>query len=307
MSNAELPVQVGLWVMVGFTVLFLSLRIYSKLSRHRALWWDDYALVAAWVMVVIGSGFISAFAAPSSGIVTASSDRVLLLFNICSMFCALASAWSKSAFALTLTRLTERAGTIFLWFIIATVNIAYTVFSISAWGRPCVVQSNSHMYLAGACWSPTAKIAVPLAVVLYSSLMDFTLALFPWKILWHTDMKNREKVGLGIAMSFGVLAGIIAVKRAVNMLGVDPVANGSYYHGRVIQCIWNVAEPCVTIVAQCIPTLRALLVDRKSRKLDADSAETYEEILKQQTVRCWNGSSHAISSSDHDFQSPSES
>ena len=39
----------------------------------------------------------------------------------------------------------------------------------------------------------------------YSGLMDFVLALLPWSILWHLQMKRREKIGVGIAMSLGIL------------------------------------------------------------------------------------------------------
>lgn len=35
--------------------------------------------------------------------------------------------------------------------------------------------------------------------------MDFILALFPWVILWRIQMKKREKFGVLIAMSMGVL------------------------------------------------------------------------------------------------------
>jgi hypothetical protein len=51
----EGPVDVGpyllrvIWVLAALSGLFLGLRLYSKLWRHRPLWWDDYCLVAAWV------------------------------------------------------------------------------------------------------------------------------------------------------------------------------------------------------------------------------------------------------------------
>jgi hypothetical protein len=35
--------------------------------------------------------------------------------------------------------------------------------------------------------------------------MDFALALFPVILIWHLQMGNREKFGVLIAMSLGVL------------------------------------------------------------------------------------------------------
>jgi hypothetical protein len=35
--------------------------------------------------------------------------------------------------------------------------------------------------------------------------MDMLLALLPWKVIWKLQMKEKEKLGVGIAMSMGVL------------------------------------------------------------------------------------------------------
>jgi len=35
--------------------------------------------------------------------------------------------------------------------------------------------------------------------------MDFTLAVLPWTFLWKLRMRKREKVGILIAMSMGVM------------------------------------------------------------------------------------------------------
>ncbi len=39
----------------------------------------------------------------------------------------------------------------------------------------------------------------------YSGIMDFVLALLPWKVIWKLQMKRKEKVGIALAMSMGVL------------------------------------------------------------------------------------------------------
>ncbi len=38
-----------LWTMMALSGTFLSLRLYSKLTRSRSLWWDDYFIIVAWV------------------------------------------------------------------------------------------------------------------------------------------------------------------------------------------------------------------------------------------------------------------
>jgi hypothetical protein len=42
-------------------------------------------------------------------------------------------------------------------------------------------------------------------VGLYSGAIDITLAILPWKLLWITELNGKEKIGVGIAMSMGVL------------------------------------------------------------------------------------------------------
>jgi hypothetical protein len=36
--------------------------------------------------------------------------------------------------------------------------------------------------------------------------MDFVLALLPWKVIWKLQMKRKEKVGVALAMSMGILS-----------------------------------------------------------------------------------------------------
>jgi hypothetical protein len=38
-----------IWLLASIAALFLGLRIYSKVSRGRSLWWDDHFLVASFV------------------------------------------------------------------------------------------------------------------------------------------------------------------------------------------------------------------------------------------------------------------
>lgn len=39
----------------------------------------------------------------------------------------------------------------------------------------------------------------------WSALMDFSLAVLPWKILWKLQMRTAEKIGACVAMSLGIL------------------------------------------------------------------------------------------------------
>jgi hypothetical protein len=59
--------------------------------------------------------------------------------------------------------------------------------------------------LPGSCWDENAKIAYDIFAGVYSGIMDFTLAMMPWKIVWSIQMRRKEKLGVAIGMSMGIL------------------------------------------------------------------------------------------------------
>jgi hypothetical protein len=51
----------------------------------------------------------------------------------------------------------------------------------------------------------------------YSALMDLTLAFLPWKLIWGLQMKRKEKIGVAVAMSCGIFAGITAIIKTTHI------------------------------------------------------------------------------------------
>jgi len=90
--------------------------------------------------------------------------------------------------------------------------------------------------------------------------MDITLALLPWRLIWGLQMKMKEKIGVAVAMSCGVFAGITAIIKTTKipaMASADPGPGVDLF-------VWGNAESCVTIIAACIPILRVLIRDVKT-------------------------------------------
>jgi len=83
--------------------------------------------------------------------------------------------------------------------------------------------------------------------------MDFLLAILPWKLFWALQMKRHEKIGIGICMSLGAVAGATAVVKTINL---PKLTTGDLYDA-VDLVLWDIAEACVTMVAICIPILRS--------------------------------------------------
>jgi hypothetical protein len=45
--------------------------------------------------------------------------------------------------------------------------------------------------------------------------MDVALALLPWTMIWGLQLRTSEKIGIGIAMSVGILSGICGIMKVV--------------------------------------------------------------------------------------------
>lgn len=156
---------------------------------------------------------------PSMNIIGAASGTFTLT----------AIAWSKTSFALTLLRITTGWLRRAVWVIIISMNIALGVTALVHWVscRP-VHKFWDTSVKEGFCWPmevisivdisangmsvplswtfPSAlSRACSLTTLAYSASMDFLLALFPWYIIKGLQMQRREKLGVAVAMSMGIL------------------------------------------------------------------------------------------------------
>jgi len=113
---------------------------------------------------------------------------------------------SKSSFALTLVKLFKGSRIRwFLWFAIVTICLFMTMSFVVMYARCTPVKRNWDITIEGTCWDNDAVTAFSMFAAGYSALMDFVLALLPWKLVKNLQMKRREKIGVALAMSMGVL------------------------------------------------------------------------------------------------------
>ncbi|KXH32856.1 hypothetical protein CSIM01_04349 [Colletotrichum simmondsii] len=139
------------------------------------------------------------------------------------------------------------------------------VHSILVWRPTCGAES---AFSLGSCWSINSGIWMNMIGSIVSAVTDFGLALIPIYSVWDLQMVKREKVGVAVAMSIGVLvtdyngrAGIVAVLKAVEALEVTRVVGTEFSRRLAVLSIWIHAEPNATIIAASIPVLRVLIRD----------------------------------------------
>jgi hypothetical protein len=66
-ADMESPADFGpllnlaIWTLAGSSTVFLGLRLLAKHRGKRALWYDDYLLIAAWVCFLPGVGWTGSY------------------------------------------------------------------------------------------------------------------------------------------------------------------------------------------------------------------------------------------------------
>lgn len=205
------------WSMTGVAALFLGTRIYVKLTQHKHLWWDDHLLVASWFMLVAFSSTISYGTTigvgqhmdnvGASGPLGPGPDMngLQLVVIIATVFSVVGCAWSKTSFAITLLRLTDGTMYYVIWFVIVSMNavLIFNAILQFLWCQPASVAW--HSGAGGTCWSKGVIIYYSIAAASYSATMDIFLALVPWTIIMKLQMETKEKIGVAVCMSLGIV------------------------------------------------------------------------------------------------------
>lgn len=139
-------------------------------------------------------------------------------------FIVTAAVWSKTSFAITVYRLSSRKVKWLLIFIVVSMNLAMGLGCIFSWVTCHPTRKAWDPVVEGTCWSietlnkysifSSCTLLFPItnnAMILltrflaYSGTMDFVLAVLPWTLLWNVQMRTKEKVGVLLAMSMGIL------------------------------------------------------------------------------------------------------
>lgn len=130
---------------------------------------------------------------------------LLVLVDVAGTLSVTAAIWSKTSFAITLLPLTEGWPHRTTWFILISMNIAMTLSALFPWVSCTPVQKTWDLHVDGTCWDPKVTVHYNIFSGVYSACCDVALALLPWQFIWGLTMGKKEKIGVGIAMSMGIV------------------------------------------------------------------------------------------------------
>ncbi|KAJ4333205.1 hypothetical protein N0V95_009486 [Ascochyta clinopodiicola] len=261
------PLIVGItWWLTLLCGGFLALRIYAKMSRRQGLWWDDHILITSWVLLLIEAiltqiGQLLGFGKRTVDIDPNNLLIIALWTSIGASVSCFASTLSKISFGVTLLRLTSGPLRWFVWFCIVTLFLFMLPSAFITWIQCTPTAKAWNPTIEGKCWDATITVNYGIFNAAWCAAADFALALLPWKLILGLQMRMREKVGVGIAMSMGVLAGVCAIVKGVYLI---QLRQGDFsYNGKDVT-IWTVVETAVAIIGASIPVLRVFFREKVS-------------------------------------------
>jgi hypothetical protein len=77
--------------------------------------------------------------------------------------------------------------------------------ALITWIRCSPIEKAWNNQIEGECWDPSITINYGIFNAAWCAAADFALALIPWWLIWGLQLNIREKIGVGIAMSMGIL------------------------------------------------------------------------------------------------------
>jgi len=121
-----------------------------------------------------------------------------LASNFAGTFAIIGVILSKDSFALTLLRITIGWPRYVIWFVIATISSMMAIVAVFTW-TTCTSPGQTN------CVSSDVFVNFSIFAGAYSAAMDLVLAILPWKMIWGLKMDTKEKIGISVAMSLGIL------------------------------------------------------------------------------------------------------
>ncbi|RYO08635.1 hypothetical protein AA0119_g1411 [Alternaria tenuissima] len=252
--------SIATWCLVGVSGAFLIVRLIIQKSQRR-LWIDDLLLGLSWtlllVQVILNQLAINLGYGRHALDVNLSNFNTMIYYGASELTISIiAITLSKISFGVTLLRLTSGWTRYYVCFAITTLAVFAIPAATVPWTQCKPIAKTFLDILPGTCVDKRPSVRYGNFQAIWSAMMDVSLALLPWKILWNVQMRTAEKIGVGLAMSLGVFAGAIAIVRAhyIEKLAVLDTSYDSY-----TSIIWASAEAAMAIVATSIPVLRVVL------------------------------------------------
>ncbi|KAI4089242.1 MAG: hypothetical protein LQ348_005966 [Seirophora lacunosa] len=247
---------------VGVMIIFVFVRMYTKVYILKSIGWDDYTCMFAAVSSVVYLGFLMALYALGFGV----HEWDITYHNLESLLSkegkTLSALWGPTMFFTKLSLLLlyhrifapDRVTKYLVYFGILYCFVLYTSFLLLTF---LLCQST----LEGSC-----EREMDLFVLIsrgFNVLADIYLLIIPIAAVAKLHMPLRQKVGVSAVFFAGMLAclsGILALYYRTQLLSTRDIT----WHSTPV-FIFTVLEINTGIIVSCMPTMPALIHDTRSQ------------------------------------------
>ncbi|KAF4634671.1 hypothetical protein G7Y89_g3427 [Cudoniella acicularis] len=276
-----------MWTQTGLALIFVLMRLWTRIKINRVAGWDDYLISLSWLMLMPYTVACTAAALKGFGrhVTEITPEQFVAATRaeiIGQTFCIIGIATSKASAAIFLLRIT-----IIQWhrYVLYSLMLAVSVMCFF-----CALFDFVRCDPVAHVWNPTlpAKCfisdqgfaSLSIAVGIASTVADFVLATLPWFILWNLKMKQKEKILIACSMSLGFFAMTCGIFRAIALTALN--SRSDYSYDTVGLILWSSTELMLTILTATIPTLRPLYnrlrgVSSRGEYHDSDRGYQFED------------------------------
>ncbi|CRK11726.1 hypothetical protein BN1723_009478 [Verticillium longisporum] len=228
-------VNASIWSLFALATIALALRLYSRIRIVRlGVQQDDWVLIAGWAIILVASGVMSGLMAI---FLHSGSLKKITLARIHHNLQSIALGLTKTSFGLTLLRLMPGGWEAkLIYVVLITMNFQFAVHIIAVWQMICGAPDEGHIG-GDKCWTLTQSVTFAFFSAVYSALCDFILALLPWRMTFNLQMKRSERLGIDLALSMGVIAGITGVMKAYYGSKLLQVRHPNYAYNQAVYWI----------------------------------------------------------------------
>ncbi|KAK3681766.1 hypothetical protein B0T22DRAFT_523080 [Podospora appendiculata] len=281
MMGGKAPMAMAvMWCLTIITLIFVVLRVYTRVVIVRQLGWDDhiYALTGGFLLLYTVFLQLSANYGFGQAITALELDDAVQAVQwemVGQTFAVIGMATAKVSLGLFLLRIViERWQRVAIHVASSSLLAVSVMTAIIFWIQCLPPQSIFDPRVKGKCIVQVEPFSLLLGS--WCAAVDFFFAAFPWIFIWGLNMRFKEKVTIAASMSLGVIAGICGIIRTVELSGL---ASANYTEDTVNLIIWSAAELAVTMICAGIPLLRPLLRLRGARTTNASSSGYYRHSL----------------------------
>ncbi|KAI0145482.1 hypothetical protein GGR57DRAFT_299565 [Xylariaceae sp. FL1272] len=279
MWNSGYQLAFASWALTALCVALVGLRWYTRVCIVKFVGAEDYMYASTGLFFLLYTLFLQISVSHGLGqnffvLSAEASSQAIFWTYVANTFAILGNAMAKLSMGLFLLRVVQvpwhKAA---LWLACIATAVTSIILATLLWNQTTPRRLSWDPLRTQGTWHLSIQ---PLSVGLgvWSSIVDFFFAIFPWLFIWKLSMSKREKLLLGSGMSLGVVAGVCGIIRTVVLSQLNVL---DYTQTFVKYFAWAGAEIAVAMVCIGIPTLRPLYIHLRgsadSRNLGGDDTE----------------------------------